>query len=480
MKTTIITPDQFEEENHFYEKVVNAQLSPTILSFLSMSPSRIITRYLHLNPSANKQKLEFLLFNNPEYFKWAGADLFNTTNDDGEKKMVVIETNSCPSGQKSMPTLPNDEYGGYYKLIKNTFYPEIIKRDGDNLLPKGVLAVIYDKNHMEASGYACCMSSIFNENVYLVQCSKYDKDPSTRFTKDHVLEIRNSDNEWIIVRAAFRYVTQKPWNRIPINSKTFIFNPIIACLAGGRNKLLADKAYEMINTELSGSGLQLNLPYTIRQVKKNEIPMWVNNLGGYAVIKNPYSNAGQGVWTITCEEELDRFMKLEHEYNQFIVQSLVGNYKWSSKTPIGQLYHVGTVPDKHSKIYVADLRMMVHYDYTINSWRPLALYARRAKNFLENGPPQKGKSWDVLGTNLSIKKGDDQWDTDTNRLIIMDQKNFHKLGLGLDDLVNAYIQTVIAAVSIDKMSVTLNKGNVFDRELFKSMNPDAVLCNEIY
>ena len=41
---------------------------------------------------------------------------------------------------------------------------------------------------------------------------------------------------WEHVRAAIRYVTQKPWNRIPPITRTLIYNPVLACLAGGRNK----------------------------------------------------------------------------------------------------------------------------------------------------------------------------------------------------------------------------------------------------
>ena len=41
---------------------------------------------------------------------------------------------------------------------------------------------------------------------------------------------------WTPVRAALRYVTHKPWNRIPALTRTFMYNPVLACLAGGRNK----------------------------------------------------------------------------------------------------------------------------------------------------------------------------------------------------------------------------------------------------
>jgi hypothetical protein len=42
---------------------------------------------------------------------------------------------------------------------------------------------------------------------------------------------------WRSCRAAIRYVTQKPWKRVPPITRTLIFNPVLACLSGGRNKV---------------------------------------------------------------------------------------------------------------------------------------------------------------------------------------------------------------------------------------------------
>ena len=113
------------------------------------------------------------------------------------------------------------------------------------------------------------------------------------------------------VRAAYRYVTQRPWTRIPVLTRTLILNPVLACLAGGRNKMIASKAYEIFNGTLQGSGLGVRTPETIRDVRHNEIPLWVERFGGHAVVKIPYSNAGQGVYTITSREELDAFIGQE-------------------------------------------------------------------------------------------------------------------------------------------------------------------------
>jgi hypothetical protein len=89
-------------------------------------------------------------------------------------------------------------------------------------------------------------------------------------------------------------------------------------------------------------------------------------------------------------------------------------------------------------------------------------------------------SWDVLGTNLSIKDADGQWGSDTERLLLMDRKDFNMLGLAIDDLIEAFIQSVLATIAIDKMAIglTSTKGR-FRTKLFQSLNDDPALLEEI-
>jgi hypothetical protein len=127
---------------------------------------------------------------------------------------------------------------------------------------------------------------------------------------------------------------------------------------------------------------------------------------------------------------------------------------------------------------VADLRMMV--SATDRGILPLCVYARRARQPLEDEILDGSNSWDMLGTNLSIKNPDGTWDSDTNRLMLMDRKDFNKLGIGVDDLVEGYIQTVLSMVAIDKMADNLlNKQGRFRMRLFKSLNDDPALLQEI-
>lgn len=121
---------------------------------------------------------------------------------------------------------------------------------------------------------------------------------------------------WHPIRACFRYLTQKPWNRFPLKTKTIVMNQIISCLAGGRNKMMAARAYDFYNSDIMGTGLSIKTPETINNVTRGEIPLWLNSMGGHAVLKVPYSNAGQGVYTITNKTELDDFMSQDHHYDK--------------------------------------------------------------------------------------------------------------------------------------------------------------------
>jgi len=466
------SPGHFDLDDHYYPKVLNAHIHPLVRSFLGLGNSRIAERYCHLHPEVQPAAVTSALAARTRHFRWGGCDLFHVTNEQGVRRMVVVETNSCPSGQKSMPRYDEDqEQAGYRTLLERSFVPMLRRR----ALPKGELAVLWDKNLMETSGYAAALADLTNEPVHLVPCFDGDPDPSHRF-EDGVLHVRRPDGSWTPVRAAFRYVTQRPWNRIPPITRTAMFNPVLACLAGGRNKMLAAKAYDLFNAELASTGLTVRTPETIWDVSQNEVPLWVRRMGGVAVVKDPYSNAGQGVWTIASEAELAAFMEVEPRYDRFIVQALVGNSGWSSAGRDGRLFHVGTVPDKRCRIHVADLRFMVGVGE--DGFFPVAVYARRARRPLERSPGES--SWDQLGTNLSVKGKDGSWTTESERLMLMDARDFNRLGIGLDELIEAYVQSVLAVTAVDRMCTNLvtQKGR-FRRRLFASLNPDPALVDEV-
>ncbi len=470
----IVHPRSFEPDAHFYPKALNATIHPMVNFFLNLEEERIVTRYCHLNPQVDKTILHEVLATRCKHFHWAGADLINVTSAEGKRQMVIIENNSCPSGQKSMP-LQDDhqEQGGYKVLVERTLAPLLRNKRG----VEGSVAVIYDKNYMEASGYVAALADALGEPIFFAECHHDDPNVPLRWV-DGVMQLRDEAGDWHPISGAFRYVTQKPWALLPIHTKTRVINPTVACIAGGRNKMVAAKAYDLYNGKLAGSGLAIRTPDTIRDVSKNEIPLWVEHFGGQAVIKIPYSNAGQGVFTIVQPHELDAFMARDFPYERFIVQSLIGNYHWSSTTPSGKLYHVGTVPSAKGSTYVSDIRVMV--SSTKAGIRPICVYGRRAAKPLLDTLADATDSWAMLGTNLSYKKPDGTSDTDTSRLVLMDRRDFNKLGIALDDLIEGYIQTVLSTLAIDEVCQLLfTKQGKFRQKLFGSLNDDPVLLKEI-
>ncbi|RMH42018.1 MAG: hypothetical protein D6689_09445 [Deltaproteobacteria bacterium] len=469
-----VEPGSFEPPRHFYPRALNAQVHPLVSFFMRMSQERLVNRYCHLNPRVVPEYLTSVLRYRPRFFRWAGADLFHVTTEGGNRQMLVIETNSCPSGNKSMPILAEDqEQGGYRTLVERSLLPFVVKRAA---VSTGGLAVVYDKNIMEASGYAAALADFVDEPVWLAPMPHDAEEPAAVFD-DGLLRVRDAGGTWHPIRAALRYVTQRPWTRIPVYTKTAVFNPVIACLAGGRNKLVAAKAYDLYNAELVPCGLEICTPETIRDVSRDEIPLWIQRFGGHAVVKVPYANAGQGVFTITSEAELSAFMARDIGYERYIVQSLVGNHQWSSISRRGRLYQVGTMPNKRGEIYVADVRMMVCS--TADGFRPLAVYARRARVPLVD-KLASGSSWDVLGTNLSVRADDGGWRSDTDRLMLMDRRDFNLLGIGTDELIEGFIQTVLSVIAIDKLaSALINQKGRLKKKLFRSLNDDDVLIDEL-
>lgn len=482
----VLKEDAFKPESHFYPQVLETRIHPLVRRFFQMGNERIVNRYKQMNPTVDVNTLKMCLAYKTKHFKYAGCDLFKVTNTQGKRQMIIIETNSCPSGQKSMPLISESQVCGGYKTIVESILDDLMVTDKQN----GDLAVIYDKNLMEASAYCSVLAKLTGEKVWFVEY--YDQDESELANNANVewrsngyMYVKDKENEWHQVRACIRYVTQRPWNRLPLNSKTVVINPIIACLAGGRNKIMAAHAYEMLNEDLAESGLKIRIPTTRLNVTKQEIPELVRRMGGHAVIKEPYGNCGVGVYTITNKRELNEFMSTSHHYDRFIIQSLVGHSSWAKNTAelvdTNEFYHMGTISNQDNEIFAYDLRMVV----TANKrgFLPVSINGRRARKPLVNDLgllDENTSSWDMLGTNLSIKLDKNVWDTESKRLILMDSESFDELGVSIDDLIDGYVQTVLSIIAIDKMCVRLlDENNRFKYDLYKKLNFDDALFDEI-
>jgi hypothetical protein len=110
-------------------------------------------------------------------------------------------------------------------------------------------------------------------------------------------------------------------------------------------------------------------------------------------------------------------------------------------------YHVGTIPDNKGRSFAFDLRLMMHA--TEEGMRPLAVYSRRSRFPLNTPLPEDMNSWEVYGTNLSVK-GEDGWTYADERLMLFDVRNFGQLGLGIDEMIKGFVQSIMGVYAIDQ------------------------------
>jgi hypothetical protein len=458
---TIFYPEQINPNELGHELTNNKESHPKVVRFLNMSQEEKIARYANSHPNTNIQTLTKILSSEVEHLRWSGSDLLNVFDTSGKKHKYLLETNSCPSGALDLPTRTQEHTGKtpYEMILEGTLIPQI-KEEGD-------LAVIWDKNRRGTRAYAKTLASLTGRPVHhipLLDSSEF------RFPKSEYLTFNDRK-----LAGVFRYVTQLPWERLAIDTATPMVNPIIGCIAGGRNKLIAAKAYQEFNDAFEG--VKINVPYTTSELTREETLETLKEWGNIAVIKDPYSNAGQGVYTITNQKELEEFKKISNPEGIYIVQQLIGNQEFTSNGRLNPLVHVGSNPIDGNN-YAIDIRMMV-----INStegYKPVSLYGRRARAPLESRVSENTSSWDILGTNLSVKLGEDKWRYDEEeRQLVVTPEDFPKLNIGVDDLIDIYVQACFSNYAINDMANKLMPKGQFNREIFKKLNNDPAFNDSI-
>ena len=470
-KYEIIKPTTINPIELGYEESYNKQIDPTVKQLMDMSQMQIAHNYSSRHNVEYDQVLK-LLQSKVQYMPWSGSDILNVQDLQGKKHKVILETNSCPSGAKDLPsadfTTINDS--AYAKILQATLLPKIKDEKSD-------LAVIWDKNKVETRNYAQVLANLTQRDVHYVPLFNQTDMQDLNFNP-HTLGFNDEK-----IAGAFRYVTQGPWKRISVNTSTPMTNPIIACLAGGRNKLLAAKAYEQFNKK--DSDLKISLPYTSSELSKEEVIKTLKEWE-YGVVKLPYSNAGQGVFTITSEKDLKDFRERVDNDKTLILQQLIGYGDIRSNGKMTPLTHIGSLVD--GKRYATDIRMMVingKHENGESGYHPVSMYARKAENPLEDLTNPNIASWDVLGTNLSELTGREEesnrktWATHNDRRIVVTKEQFPSLDLSIEDLVDTYIQAVQANFAINEMANYLMKDGTFQKERFEELNGDHSIMEDL-
>jgi hypothetical protein len=430
------------------------------LKYLNMSNKEIAENYSK-RKGIEQQAVMDLLNYKPKFFFNAGSDLMKVTQNN-ETKMLVIEVNSVATGSMSFPTRDVEYYNQYEYIIENSFKPLIKDIPEDD----GVLAVLNDANYLEAYTYAVIMARKMSENVYVVNlCEARHYNNYFRINDDYLEIFIN--NKWTKIRACYKYVQTKPWLMLPVQSKTFIYNSLLGCLAGGRNKAIAALAYSILNHELKDKGLKINHPKTFVNLSKEDV-LEKYKERGLGVAKGLYGNGGYDIYFLTSDKDLSFFKEHAMSNNKYIYQDLVGLKSWLKNGADNRYFHIGTnLPDRK----VFDLRMCIAY--TKDGYRPSSMFSRTSKEALNENYDEINNFKNVLLTNIG-----DALDLN-NQIVILDDNGFKRLGLDFNDVIDGFIQTVLAAVAVDKMACRLMEKGSFNFDLFIELNHDYQLYDEL-
>ncbi len=437
-------------------------MAPEVLAFLD-TPNTEIARIYSAATGADYRETLALLKTSTKYLRWSGADEFLAVDRDGEKRAVLIETNSCPGGARSMPSasITRVEDSAFARTLSSALLPHVVE--------EGPLAVMYDQNPSGNQRMAQVLATLSGREVYGVYVPT--PEVAARHIDPHTLMV-----DGIPIAGAHRFVTQDPWRKLAILNQRDgveipVSNPVIACLGGARNKAVATAAYTAFNQT---SRIKLSVPVTTAAVPRREaFDMVRRDFGGVAVVKDPYSNSGIGVWTITNKEELERAEAETDDGRFYLVQQLVGSEEVTSNGSIPQLHHSGCIVDGES--FATDYRVIV-VSHPTEGFRLAGLYSRRGRAPLNQLGRREVDSWDVLGTNLSVLErvladGEKVWKTEADRRIIPTAEDYASMNITRDDLAKMYVTAVAATVAIDRVAQNLvRKDGSFDRELFLRLN----------
>jgi hypothetical protein len=444
--TKIIYPDDtVDRKRHYYPKVGEQSLHPTAKRFFSLSMDDKVALYRRRHPLADPTALKRLISYQPKYSFWIGNDFFPIYHD-SRSELALLESNSCPSGNKSLP-VTNTGYNNYQFLIEKSFLPQLKKRK----LPNGKLAVIYDTNPMENEYYAQTIARLTGEEVILYY--RHPAEPHRVIYRDEQLYLLHQGLP-VPIRGVFRYLTQYPWKVFRAKTTTFVFNPIEVCLSGGRNKLMANRAYRNFNGIFGAQGLAINYPHTVSYPDKESLEKKIKETGYRGVIKIPYLNKGQGVFTICGSGDWQRYLRCTSDSltKDYLFQNLLGNETCSTDR---KKRHRFTRPDHNGNQYIYDLRMMCCS--TAAGIVPVSAYARRSRDPVNRKTADPDRdSWNLFGTNISVRNSDGSFGTDPDRLLSLSGEEFPLLQLDLVDLTDAYFQTVFSMVAIDQLAISLS------------------------
>ncbi|XP_037025300.1 uncharacterized protein LOC119066766 [Bradysia coprophila] len=477
-QVSVVQPDDpFSYELCVETAVFNKTLNQEIVDFMkNWSTAQIIESYTQTRPHVNQQVLKGLLTENPTFVLYSGVDLIYSKGRNGKKKFLLIETNVYTAGQDAMP--PSAQV---YETHSNL----CVLNDEWKRQPveAGGLAHMYGRKTRRDYAYPHIMAKLTKESIHVVPMFSKREDGEIetlyRFV-DGTMQVKYKD-EWQNIRACFCTMSYRTWSFFPVtnNLKTYMCPHPIAGLVG-KNKILSEYAYRDFNEKYSKHGIQIRGPKTMVGIAKADIREIVEqNFNGRAVIKTPYDSQGRGVYIIRTDGDLDDFYaKDESDYSLWVVQELIG----LEACPNDRYQQIGFHLD--GQMYAYSVRIIACNSpsgfkmITICSARAPAPFAKDGETAdIAPGLLHKIKTVhedDVYVTNIASNPDGEL------RSFYFDDAGVKGMGIGMDDVIDGFMQTVYCTHAIDNMCKKLIMENgELDVQLLRELNPDPQLLAEV-
>lgn len=437
--TKIYHPNQNAEQSRLYfGHVKEANL---LKQFTQLNQDDIIRLYCENHDNTDPKQIKDFLNYKPEVFLWSGID-FMKVKHKNKDTVAIIELNSPPSGSCFYPAI-DSTHDADLKLME-AFAENIANINKED----GVLAILFQNFPMEKEILAIHLSNITNEEVYLVNLRQREVDQNYCISNEYI-EIFDGKS-WLNIRAAFLIIPDDIYLCLPFQTKTFLSNSALSFIAGGINKNTAASAFNKMNQDLPDY-LQIKYPFTTNNLTKEECINLTNERDGIGVAKGAYGYGGKEVFFLLSEENKKEFIDSNVASKSFVYQDLIGFPHWFSFERDERVYQIGTKDN-----FVCDFRFIIAYTVT-EGFKFISMFSRKSMKSFDCAFEDVIRCpKEVLTTNLTSLP--DVY-TETcyyhPKILQMNDENVDLTNLTLNDLVEFYVQAVLATIACDKNAIEL-------------------------
>jgi hypothetical protein len=397
---------------------------------LDADKETIIECYLNNIGKNSRETLRYIMNERSRHFILAGVDLMAVENrETGERDFLLLEINSAPGFIYCTPENDAAEYG--YKRLIHLLLDHTPKDQWD-----GIVHFSEGKVPVEDRGFFHYYREILKRDVNILGPRDLEK---LSLNRENQLEYRGRP-----ITGAIRYIHKDPWNYLAPSVKGTFINSTKVDLCGGRDKLMAERAFD--SCIVHNKKIVLSRPECFTAHTREELEHIILSKEFPLVVKKRFLNSGIGIYFI-LNKDLSVLKELSDKDFPIVVQQMIiapgtginSDFPWEQK---------GVCIE--GKRYAYDLRVVVASGP--DGYKPLMVYGRRGRrpfSDLKNCGHGTEIFDDIFKVNIAKKKGSD-FVFESNRLILPTDEGWEMLGITESELMAAYMESILSLYAADR------------------------------